>query len=105
MPAVTANNVTINKTDRGISHAPPGNPVNVPEGGTVTACNRKSRRNARVRVIVDGEVTFNRSLRPDECVTLEVGSPELPNAQYTVSDPPAVLKIIGTTGATFKFIR
>jgi hypothetical protein len=103
MPSVTANNCTINKTASGINHTPAGDPVTVPPGGTITACNRKRRGSVRVTVTVDGDITFSQVLRPGECVTLTVGSAELPEARYQVSDPPSVMKIIGTTGTTFRF--
>ena len=102
MPAVTANNCVINKTARGMNHAPPGDPVTVPPGGTVTACNFR-KKNVRLKVTVDGVITYSKVLKPDECVTLTVGSAELPEANYKVIDPPSVLKIVGVRGATFRF--
>ncbi len=103
MPPVTAPNVTITKTDRGMTHAPPGNPVTIPNGGTITICNRRRRRNTRVRVTMDDEETFSQLLRPGDCVTLTVGSPQVPDGQYSVVDPPSILKIIGIRGSTFTF--
>jgi hypothetical protein len=103
VPPITTNNLTINKTARGMTHAPAGNPVTVPPGGTITSCNRKRRGNVRLTVTMDGDVTFTQVLRPGDCVTLTVGSDELPNGQYTVSDPPTVMKLIGTRGSTFSF--
>jgi hypothetical protein len=92
---VTTGSLNINKTAAGMNHDPPGNPVTVTPGGTVTACNLRAQ-NTRLKVTMAGRVTFDKVLRPDECVTLTVGSPQLPNGNYKVKDPPAILKIIGT---------
>ncbi|SRR5579871_509744 len=103
MPAVTTNNLTINKTPpHGMNHAPPGNPVFVPEGGTITICNRRRRR-VKLRVIVDGEETYATWIAAGDCITLTVGTAEVPNASYEVIDPPALLRLVGHTGATFHF--
>jgi hypothetical protein len=102
MPPVTANNVTITKTPRGMTHAPAGNPVNVPEGGTVKICNRRKRA-VRVTVTLDGDITYTALIPVNECITLKMGSNELPNGHYDVIDPPDLLRIVGRTGGSFSF--
>ena len=105
MPPVNTNNLTINKTDKGINHTPAGNPVTVPNGGTVKACNKKKKGKLTVRVTMNGETVFEQTLEPGQCTTLIMGSPQLPDGQYTVEDPPAIVKIIGTSGNRFTFLK
>ena len=96
-------NLTITKTNpAGMTHTPAGSPVNVPDGGTVTVRNNR-RRPVRFRIRVGDEVTFDQVIPPGGTIPLTVGSQELPDGNYDVIDPPALLRFVGRPGASFRF--
>lgn len=95
---VTTNNLTISKTNHGIRHNPQGNPIFVPNGGSVTACNNKTSPVTLTITAPDGTVTFRQRLNPGACQEFVVGSNTLPSGNYRVSDPMDIVDLIGVTG-------
>ncbi len=96
--AYAVNPLVITKTSGGITQND-GNPAHVPDGGIVQICNHKANP-ITYTVTVNGVVTATGTIPPGQCVSLTVGSPQLPRGNYSVHDPTDTVDIIGTSDPT-----
>lgn len=104
----TTHFLVIKKTDHGLHHMPSGSSIFVSDAGIVKVCNDKTLGSVMLNITTDGASSDKKILQPDQCVKVTVGTPQLPNGDFTVSSSPAAIKIDGFSifeqaGSLFNF--